>query len=126
MDLYYYNLNTKVNTKWPSSRIITFEKYKELSLSFNDLRFYNCSIIENGGWHLSYFGDSNFIKNKIVNFPHQEYIMFANIEHIEDKVNNFSDLYNRDSNCITKISIKDNNNLPFEYEKYLKKFIIFE
>lgn len=52
--------------------------------------------------------------------------MFANIEHIENKVNNFSDLYNRDSLYITKLSIKDNNNLPYEYEKYLKNFIIFE
>jgi len=39
-----------------------------------------------GGWHLSYFGDINFIKNKINNFAHQEFNNnnFTDIKKIEE------------------------------------------
>jgi len=128
MEMYYYNLNSKLQEQWIHAKILSFQKYNELSISCNSIRFYNnCSIIYNGGWHLSYFGDSNFIKNKIENFTHQEYNndYYTNIEKIEQRVSNFTDLYDRNS-INMKLSIKDNNYLPPEYEKYLNKYIIFE
>jgi beta-1,4-mannosyl-glycoprotein beta-1,4-N-acetylglucosaminyltransferase len=127
MDLYYYNLNTKFNKVWPSARVLTFKKYRELSLSCNAIRFYNCQIIKNGGWHLSYFGDSHFIKNKIENFGHQELNNkhFTDTKKIENRINNYNDLYDRNDNSIIKISIKNNNRLPPNYETYLQKYVKF-
>jgi beta-1,4-mannosyl-glycoprotein beta-1,4-N-acetylglucosaminyltransferase len=130
MDFYYCNLNNKKNSKWPSSRIIKYKIYKTLSLSCNDIRSYKCSKIENAGWHLSYFGDSKFIKNKIENFSHQELNNdnFTNIDKINKRLENFSDIFDRDHeihNKVIKISVKDNNRLPYDYEKYLQKFIVF-
>ena len=126
VDFYYYNLNSKIyNEVWNKTKIISFKKYKELSISCNSIRHIDCQYIDNGGWHLSYFGDSKFIKNKIEQFAHQEYNNdhYTNIEKIETRVKNFSDLYDRNGN-IVKTSINDNTYLPPEYDKYLTKFIV--
>jgi beta-1,4-mannosyl-glycoprotein beta-1,4-N-acetylglucosaminyltransferase len=126
MDLYYYNLNTLFNNyKWNCCKIISYQKYKELNISIHNIRVNTCSsIIENGGWHLSYFGDINFIKNKIENFSHQEYnnVSYNDLNIIKKQVDSFKDLYNRTRYNIIKIDIKDNKYLPPYYDKYLTKY----
>jgi beta-1,4-mannosyl-glycoprotein beta-1,4-N-acetylglucosaminyltransferase len=130
MDFYYCNLNHKKRSLWPSARIISYEKYLSLSLTCNDIRGYECSKIENGGWHLSYFGDAQYIRNKIQNFSHQEFnnSNFTDIDKINKRLDNFSDIFDRDKyeshNQVTLIPVKDNNRLPYEYNKYLQKFIL--
>uniref|UniRef100_A0A6C0EZF5 Glycosyltransferase 2-like domain-containing protein n=1 Tax=viral metagenome TaxID=1070528 RepID=A0A6C0EZF5_9ZZZZ len=123
LDFYYYNLNSKMDHKWYHSKILTFEKYKELNTGCDNIRFYNCPIINNAGWHLSYFGNEKFIKNKLENFTHQEFNMseFTNENRIKDRVKNGQDLFNR-PNAIIHINIEDNNNLPPDYDIYLKNY----
>jgi beta-1,4-mannosyl-glycoprotein beta-1,4-N-acetylglucosaminyltransferase len=123
MDLYYYNLNTRINEKWLHSVIISYEKYNKSKLSCNDIRMLNCSKILNGGWHLSYFGDKFFIQNKIQNFAHQEFNKsdYIDLEKIENRVKNSSDAFDRNSN-IEKIKIEDNKYLPIDYNKFLNKY----
>lgn len=126
LEFYYYNLNSKIPEPWHATKILSFKIYKELSISCNDIRNYNhCQLISNGGWHLSYFGDSIYIKNKIENFGHQEYNndYYTNKQNIEDRINNYKDIYDRNIN-IMKIPIKNNSYLPPEYDKYLSKFIV--
>ena len=123
MDFYYYNLNSRMDHDWFLSKILTFNKYKELNIGCDKIRFYKCPIIENGGWHLSYFGDEKFIKNKIENFTHQEYntIEFTDKEKIHDRIKNKKDLFDR-SSSINNITVKNNDNLPPYYELYLTDF----
>lgn len=123
MDFYYYNLNTKIIQSWNLCKILSYKKYKELNISCSDIRILNCSTILNGGWHLSYFGNADFIKNKIQNFSHQEFnnSNFIDLSKIEERVQNFSDLFDRQIQ-IKKINIKDNNYLPIKYDTYLTKF----
>jgi beta-1,4-mannosyl-glycoprotein beta-1,4-N-acetylglucosaminyltransferase len=123
-DLYYYNLNTRFIDKWYKSKILTYRKYKELNISCNDIRFYNCPILKNGGWHLSYFGDVNFIQNKIKVSAHQEYNndTFTDVSKIENNVINHKDLFGRSHIGIQNISIQMNSYLPTKYEIYLKSF----
>ena len=126
MDFYYYNLNSRCNEKWKHGKLIPYKKYKELSISCDKIRHRNdCIYIEKGGWHLSYFGNENFIKNKIENFSHQELNKseFTDVKNIEKRVKNFEDLYDRKECRITKLSIAENDYLPPEYDKYLSKFI---
>jgi len=124
MDLYYYNLNTRHTCKWPLCKIISYEKYKELNTSCNDIRTTHCSTILNGGWHLSYFGDKHFIQNKIQNFSHQEYnnSHYTDVEQIENRLKNNSDLYDRNDITFDIIKIEDNTYLPIDYYKYLNKY----
>lgn len=107
MDFYYYNLNTKFKSKWGLSKIISYKKYKELNISCNNIRNIECSKIENGGWHLSYFGDKYFIQNKIQNFSHQELnnSNFTDLSKIEERVQKSVDLYDRNF-IIEKLELK--------------------
>lgn len=123
MDFYYYNLNTRFKEKWSLCKIISYKKYRELNIPCNDIRNMKCPVILNGGWHLSYFGDSEFIKNKIQNFAHTEYNFpyYTDLSNIEMRVKNHNDLYDRDI-IIEKIKIEDNKYLPVHYTKYLNKY----
>jgi beta-1,4-mannosyl-glycoprotein beta-1,4-N-acetylglucosaminyltransferase len=123
-ELYYYNLNSKRNEYWYHCKTISYKKYRELNVGCNDIRFINGTIVKNGGWHLSYFGDINFIKNKMENFAHQEFnsSTFTDPDKISEKIKNGLDLYNRDVNSIQKISISENKYLPPLFETYLSLF----
>jgi beta-1,4-mannosyl-glycoprotein beta-1,4-N-acetylglucosaminyltransferase len=124
MDLYYYNLNTKYEMKWNGCKIITYKDYINLNMSCEQLRQKDCPKILNSGWHLSYFGDSSFIKNKIQVFGHQEFNIepITNINNIEYRMKNNLDIYGRYDHKVEKILLKDNNYLPVQYDIYLKGF----
>jgi len=124
MDFYYYNLHSKMDHYTDVVRILPYRIYKQLEMTIDDIRFkYHKKIINNAGWHLSYFGDGNFIKNKIENFAHQELNieLFTNKDNIENRIKNNKDLFDRPTNIIY-IEIEDNNNLPPQYDNYLTKF----
>ena len=123
MDFYYYNLNSKMDHQWYHSKIITFQKYNELNISCDKIRFYSCPSIKNAGWHLSYFGNEKFIKNKLESFSHQEYNKseFTDEKLIEQRIKNGKDLFDRPTSIIN-IPIEDNNNLPPDYDVYLTNF----
>ena len=127
MDLYYNNLTLKSKEYWNLPKIISYNVYKNISsnVSCNDIRLINENcFIASAGWHLSYFGDCNFIKNKLNNFSHQEYNkeQFTSEENIIKSIDEGRDLFNRELECFLKIPLNKNTNLPYEYEKYLKTF----
>lgn len=113
MDLYYYNLNCKLDTYWYKSYLFNYETYIHYinKTTLDNIRETNHMYINNGGWHMSYFGDEKFIKNKIENFSHQEH----NYDHIKnnifDNIKNCKDIYNRNL-IINYILLKDNTYLP--------------
>jgi hypothetical protein len=127
-DFYYYNLHSKRNEMWIYSKILSYKKYKELNINCSNIRFYHCPKIENGGWHLSYFGDNKFIKNKLENFAHQEFNSdtYTNLSTINEKIKEGLDLFNRQTSdtmhAMTKIPIENNNYLPPLYQTYLSAF----
>jgi beta-1,4-mannosyl-glycoprotein beta-1,4-N-acetylglucosaminyltransferase len=126
MQLHYYNLNTISTEIWKHPKILSCNKLTELPLTLHDIRIMECPAIQNGGWHLSYFGDSNFIKNKIENFGHQEFNNdnYTNLDTINDRLSNGQDIYGRWYVKFKKVAVKDNAYLPPEFEKYLSKFIV--
>jgi len=70
LDMYYYNLKYRVGdgSNWYGIKLFNFKTYKNLKLTFQQIRIWehthNVPIIKKGGWHLSYFGDIEFIKKK--------------------------------------------------------------
>jgi len=135
-DFYYYNLNTLCRSKWYASVILKYEYYRinpvpniyrnnPLMDEYEKQKPYdNISFIRNAGWHLSYFGDTKSIINKIQNFSHQENNIekYISEEKIRDKIKNSIDLFDRNSMEFDNISIENNRNLPECYELYLSKF----
>lgn len=128
MMFYYYNLNTLSNSKWTSPKILSYGALYYSPSTLDDIRRMECPIIKHGGWHLSYFGDTNFIKNKIENFSHQEFNNENNTEldKITQRISMGQDIFGRWYINFNKVAIKDNTYLPPEYERYLSKFIITE
>lgn len=124
-DFYYYNITTKSENKWYKSKILLYELYNKYP-NPNDIRmkFKNNYIIKNGGWHLSYFGNIKYIKNKLINFAHQE---FNNEYYLnENKIRN--DILNKrlyiNNEIFNYIDIKNNNYLPYNYKYLNDKFNI--
>lgn len=128
LDMYYYNLNYKVGEgqNWHGIKLLTFETFNCLKLSFQDMRLWEhknyVPAIPYGGWHLSYFGDIDFIINKIKSYSHQEYNNnnYIDKEILKKKIENGINFI---GGCdLNFIKLKDNNNLPPKYEIYLSKF----
>ena len=124
MDFYYYNLNTQLDHKWWQSKVMTYGKLLELKLTCDEVRFGNwLPIVHKGGWHLSYFGDANFISNKLQNFTHQEHntVDMTDPDIIAKKIKEHKHLFSDDVTCI-HIKTQDNDYLPPMYDKYLGNF----
>jgi beta-1,4-mannosyl-glycoprotein beta-1,4-N-acetylglucosaminyltransferase len=126
MDMYYYNLQTRLKEKWMFSKAISYEYWLRLPKIKEHTLFLSLPDLTNGvrlnlhvfrmncpcGWHLSYFGDSRFIQNKIQQFGHQEYnsSSYTDLDAITEKIRKGRDLYGRD------ISLEI---VPLELNEYL-------
>jgi len=122
LDMYYYNLYSKHHDKWYHSKIVSYNTY--IKTTPEAIRHSKIQVIENAGWHLSYFGDANFISNKIKNFSHQEFNSetYTDNDKIQNRINKSSDLFGRNYVPIKRIELNDNNNLPILYDIYLSKY----
>ena len=120
-DFYYYNLKCKHQDKWCLSEIISYQHYKDVYKNTpQECRKHDFDkLLSPGGWHLSYFGDSEWIRNKIEQFSHQEYNQefIKNQRAIENNIINCKDIYSRNDVQLINIPISENNYLPPEYEK---------
>jgi beta-1,4-mannosyl-glycoprotein beta-1,4-N-acetylglucosaminyltransferase len=124
MDFYFYNLKTILPRKWTSTKVLTYNFFKSHNLSFQNIRDlnHNVPIIQNGGWHLTFFGDKYFVKNKLESFAHHEFNneKCTNIDIIESQINN-NIVHNGEK--LMYISLSDNKYLPVGYEIFLQKYM---
>lgn len=127
-DFYYYNLNHKINELWVHPKMIRYDTYIKTGRSPQNIRMGKSQyLIEKGGWHLSYFGDPNFIKNKLENFPHQEFNKPEIVDTfaLQNKMNAGIDILDRPGISFERIPISENKYLPPFYDTMLAKFILF-
>ena len=130
LDMYYYNLHYRIGegSNWHGIKLMTFNAYQQNKLTFQQMRLWEHSnfvpIIEKGGWHLSYFGDINFIIKKLSSFSHQEYNnnIYNDENTLQYKIKNGINLLNNSS--LVYIPIEENTNLPPQYDLYLTKYYI--
>ena len=128
LDMYYYNLNNRIGegSNWHGIKLMTLHAYKTIRLSFQQMRTWEWThpvpIIEKGGWHLSYFGNTDFIINKIKNFSHQEYNndSYINESNLEEFMRTNTNFINKTN--LVYIPIHENTNLPYKYDVYLRQF----
>jgi len=128
MEMYYYNLKMIVTyERWVFPKMISYQLYNKISnqKSCNDIRLMNARYISGMGWHLSYFGDIEFIKNKVKHFSHQEFNLdqYTTVENISKSIDTGSDLFKRQMFDLVKKPLHENSNLPYDYEKYLQKYM---
>jgi beta-1,4-mannosyl-glycoprotein beta-1,4-N-acetylglucosaminyltransferase len=118
-DIYYYNLTVLNSQKWFLAKLVSYDYYvKQLGRVPQQCRnIISKKCIERGGWHMSYFGDVNFIQNKLKQFSHQEFNedKYTNVDEIQRKIDNKGDLFSRTDEKWIHIPIEQNQFLPTNY-----------
>jgi beta-1,4-mannosyl-glycoprotein beta-1,4-N-acetylglucosaminyltransferase len=83
-NMFYYNLNSLKERGWSGPKLNKWSLLKENSIaSIRENKLTN-NIIENGGWHLSFMGGEDRIKDKIEAYAHQEF----NNDYIKSNISN--------------------------------------
>jgi len=69
MVLYYYNIELTTSRRWSLARLLTYGTFNNNFRLLTDVRHFGSSaVIKDAGYHLSYFGDVDFIKRKVESF----------------------------------------------------------
>lgn len=112
-NMFYYFINILKEVGWSGPKIAPWKIVKNNSLNIIRQNKLTTSVINNGGWHLSFMGGESRIKDKIEAYAHQEF----NNDHIKNNINrnisSNSDLFFRGSR-FEEIDI---------YSEYPKKMI---
>ena len=116
MEFYYYNITSRCPSNWYHTKIAPYSEYRK-TCQPEYIRHNSTSCLRRCGWHLSYFGDVNFIKNKIKHFSHQEYNndQYLDDDKIQQQIESHGDLFFRDGHDLMHIDVKDNPYLPNNY-----------
>ena len=139
LTVYYYNFNCRSGVAWYDLKIVRYDYFNDPRHGAGDMqrlrKLYRIpvsrgrgaaatrsrsmrmiGVIHNAGWHLSYFGDIEFIRNKILNISHQELNKPENLdpETIRERIKTCQDLFGRDNNTTHKFAWTeiDPSNLP--------------
>ena len=100
MSMYYYYFNCIQNYNWPG----TVATRKSMFTSFSgqrirDLREHPQRIIQHGGWHFSYMGGADMIREKILSGSDTWVVErkndYGSVDNIEKCLKNIEDLYHR-------------------------------
>lgn len=116
-DLYYYNLNCRFSdVKWYHSKIMRYADTLNYH-NIDSIRLTVQPVLPRGGWHFTYFGDIDFIINKIKKSAHQEYNTeyYTSQEFIKNCVDNRLRIAGPGTIAYTEIA--DNDYLPREYKR---------
>lgn len=126
---FYYNLNSFFYNDWKGSRICTLKKLEEYSIDLlrqpelNDKAY----LIEDGGWHWSFFGDVENMRQKLNAYEHQENNTQENQNLLESRITNKKDPFGRSQWDPQIVPIDDTfpeyvRNNQEKYSKFISKW----
>jgi len=111
MRFYYFYINCQVmNEVWKSVKIFKYGNVEDME--FNDIRgISNYPVLYDAGWHFSYIGGAEKIRNKIKTFSHSEYNCspYTDLSYIKECMSKPADLFGRD---VTLSFVKIDNTYP--------------
>jgi beta-1,4-mannosyl-glycoprotein beta-1,4-N-acetylglucosaminyltransferase len=134
IESYYYNLNTRQMIDWCTPVLASKASYHadrvRLNRTICGLRneFFAFPVLEKAGWHLSFFGDAQFIRNKLQQYAHQEHNTPENTDPnvINRRIAEYKEPFIRPPGeshiALYRIEIKDNPRLPPRYDTLLRGF----
>lgn len=123
-DLFYYWVNCKQNCKWNGTCYAPYGFMTPQEMR-NYARFNEKpNIIQNGGWHYSYMGGAERIKEKVDNIAESEIIIekVGDIDKIQNSMNKVNDLWDRTDDYAKKKLILLNEYKPQKLDKFLNKY----
>jgi beta-1,4-mannosyl-glycoprotein beta-1,4-N-acetylglucosaminyltransferase len=120
MDLYYYNIETKLELDWSAPKAARYSYFR----SIYPHAFRNGApgpVIPDAGWHLSYFGNPKMIINKLKNFAHDELSELYTLtdeERVMNLIKNGQDIAGRNIKFLN-VPTENNPRLPPGYQTIL-------
>jgi beta-1,4-mannosyl-glycoprotein beta-1,4-N-acetylglucosaminyltransferase len=114
MDMYYYNMTCKNTNQWTHAKVCEFGMLGESPPLSSWRTTGGFPILEKSGWHLSCFGDAEFISTKLKSFAHDEFNTeyYTNVERISARIKDGTDLLDRNYVSWTHVPINSNTYLP--------------
>lgn len=112
MRQYFYDIEHFYdNVIWKASKLVNAEILQTKTIQeIRDTMFFDYITC---GWHLTYFGNAEFITNKLANFSHQNYnTPEFNTEYILKCLNDKENPFKTKKRTIGYTNIKYNNYLP--------------
>jgi len=91
---YYLNCRQMEPAFCFGTRLLRYRDYS----SAEEIRHSGYQIIEDGGWHFSYMGGAERIRQKVAAYAHQEYNQpqFMELSALEASINRGENLFNKD------------------------------
>lgn len=122
-NMYYYYFNVFKENNWKGTTLTSYKTIKNVCL--NDTRNFKWdSLVDRGGWHFSFMGGKEAVKEKIISYSHQEINRDDIKDNLDDTVDNLQDIFGRQGS-LKKVEI--DNTYP-EYiinnKDKLDKFIL--
>ena len=132
MHWFMYYFNTKLNKEWFGIRICKYSYLDDKSVDLiryplEDRQLQKFKIIENGGWHFSFFGGEKMIKEKlnVSNYQGRKIHLFLRfIDYLfPSRIGNIIKKNNDVLNMGRTLKIIDiKNEFPYELLEIIKKF----
>lgn len=128
-ELYYYWVNCKQNCLWTGTcyapyGLMTPQEMRNYTRFNKNIKY----VIKNGGWHYSYMGSAEKIKEKVENICESKEIIekVGSIEKIQNSLENVKDLWDREEDYAKKRFVKLGNYKPKKLDLFLQKYPEFQ
>ena len=117
-----YNITVVRDLDWYHPKMFTYDTWKTVlrCSPLSSVRMYGVQtpfpsslslrLIEKGGWHLSYFGSSDFVMNKLSNFSHQEFDV--SVSDVRYRMQHALDIMGQDHIAYSHVPVDKNMYLP--------------
>jgi beta-1,4-mannosyl-glycoprotein beta-1,4-N-acetylglucosaminyltransferase len=102
-----YYINTESNLKWHGTYLCKYSDIIENSFMYTREKRMTFEVLDNTGWHLSFMGGSEKIKEKIKSYGHQEFNNSYILNNVESNMKVNNDILCRGTIKINNININD-------------------
>jgi len=109
--MYCYYVNLLKESNWSGPKVCTYKRLKDISINHLRQNKFTNNTVMDGGWHFSFFGGADKVKEKIEAYSHQEYNNAYIKENIAANIENGIDPFFRGT--LTEVVIDDS------YPKYI-------
>lgn len=118
--MFYYYLNCLKNEIWIGSKICNYSYIKKMGVGIVRSVKTEGMHIKEGGWHFSYLGNVNLIKQKIEAFSHQEFNNDGIKNNLETRIAQNMDIFGRPWIELKNVTI--DNSFPEYIRNNLDKY----
>lgn len=125
--LFYYFVNCRQNCLWSGTCMADYGSFNNPQELRNHARFERHIPVLDGGWHYSFMGDAQKIKEKIDNIAEGHIItdQVGDVEKIQERLDSLVDLWDREDAYAQKRIVSLDSNGPTCIREFVSKYPSF-